>query len=288
MRSAQKQNYLLPALILFSLTAYGQPMNSKMNQKNTIMSTTESNKEVVRKIYEEALNKRNMSLLQQLISSDYTDQRGEKGIGAFQASITALINGIPDIQWTLDELIAEGDKVTARWQVSGTHTSTFGSFTATGKKIYSEGMGIFELENNKVIKSHVLTDRVTFLQQIGILPADINTVSHKRATKESVYFIDKFLIPAAAKKEFYERMRINRRLIERLPGFIEDAAYEYTNNNGDLVCVTVAMWANQQALSKAKETVQSEYKKQGFDPAEMMKRLNISVDRGVYTAVFEQ
>ena len=102
-----------------------------------------------------------------------------------------------------------------------------------------------------------------------------------------VYFIDKFLIPAAAKKEFYERMSINRNFIKTLPGFITDDAYEYTDEKGNLICVTVAQWENKEAFGKAREAVQEEYKKEGFDPAAMFKRLNITADRGVYTKVQE-
>jgi len=100
-----------------------------------------------------------------------------------------------------------------------------------------------------------------------------------------VNFIDKFVVPAAAKKEFLDRMKINRTFIRTLPGFIEDAAYTYTNDKDDLICVTVALWENIEALNKAKEAVQQEYKRQGFDAAEMYKRLNISPDRGIYTVL---
>ena len=95
-------------------------------------------------------------------------------------------------------------------------------------------------------------------------------------------FIDKFLVPPAAKEEFLERMSINRKFLRQLPGFIEDAAYEYTDGNGNLVCVTIARWKNKEAVAKAKEAVQAEYKREGFDMAGMMKRLGIVIDRGIY------
>lgn len=98
----------------------------------------------------------------------------------------------------------------------------------------------------------------------------------------TVSFIDKFIIPDAAKAEFYERMQINRSFIRTLPGFIEDAAYTNTDDNGNLICITVALWENREAVNKAKEAVQAEYRKQGFDPAAMYERLHITMDRGVY------
>lgn len=95
-------------------------------------------------------------------------------------------------------------------------------------------------------------------------------------------FIDKFLIPEIAKLEFIERVNINRNFIKELAGFIEDSAYERTDEHGNLIYITIAVWENEDALKKAKEAVQAEYKKHGFNPAEMFERLNITMDRGSY------
>jgi heme-degrading monooxygenase HmoA len=102
---------------------------------------------------------------------------------------------------------------------------------------------------------------------------------------EMICFIDKFFVPAAAKAEFYERMRINRSLIKTLPGFLKDEAYESTDNDGNLNCVTIAQWAGKEALNKAKETVQAAYRRENFDMPAMLKRLNIIIDRNQYILV---
>jgi heme-degrading monooxygenase HmoA len=99
------------------------------------------------------------------------------------------------------------------------------------------------------------------------------------------FFIDKFIVPEKAKAEFTERMNINRNFIKKLPGFIEDAAYERTDNQGNMICITIATWENENALAKAKEAVQAEYKKQGFDMPAMLRRLGIKLDRGLYQKV---
>ena len=97
------------------------------------------------------------------------------------------------------------------------------------------------------------------------------------------FFIDKFIVPAAAVNEFTNRMNINRNFIKKLPGFIKDEAYQRTDEHGNLVCITIAAWENEDALKKAREVVQAEYKKQGFDMPAMLSRLNIVMDRGLYT-----
>jgi hypothetical protein len=121
-----------------------------------------------------------------------------------------------------------------------------------------------------------------FFQQLEVLPANVAALANG---KDQVNFIDKFFVPADAKKEFLERTAINRNYIKTLPGFIRDAAYSYTDNEGNLICVTVAQWENIEAVNKAKEAVQALYKQQGFDPPAMFKRLHITMDRGIYTVM---
>ena len=277
---------LVAAFLLTSVLCAAQG-ETNHNQKTKIqngMSSIQNNKEVVRKIYEESLNKRNIGLLQQLISETYTGVDGSKGAAGFQGPVMGVIKAFPDAQWHIEELIGEGDRVVIRWRISGTHQGPFQNIPATGNPVSVTGMGIYELKDGKVTATQIQTDRFSFLQQLDVLPADI-AVLQRRQSKDRVSFIDKFLVPAAARQEFYERMNINRSFIKNLPGFIEDAAYEYTDAHGNLICVTVALWESSEALAKAKEAVQAEYRKQGFDAAEMLRRLNIVVDRGIYTPV---
>ncbi len=101
--------------------------------------------------------------------------------------------------------------------------------------------------------------------------------------KEQVVFIDRFFVPADSKEEFFKRMAINRNFIKELPGFLGDEVYQRLDENGNLVCITVAKWQNETFLEDAKKAVQQLYKKEGFNPAEMFQRMGITVDRAVYT-----
>jgi predicted ester cyclase/heme-degrading monooxygenase HmoA len=266
--------------------ATAQTMNTiKKNTQNqeAVMSTIQRNKDVIRNVYEQALNKRNMDLLPELVSEDYVGIGGEKGVAGFKSPILALITAFPDIQWKLEELIGEDDKVVVKWKVQGTHTAQFQHIAATGKIVSNNAIAIYELKNGKVVNVQVLTDRLGFLQQLDVLPPDVALLVNKKASPDQVSFIDKFFVPAPAKKEFYERMHINRNFIKKLPGFIEDAVYEYTDDKGNLICITVAKWESKKAVETAKEAVQAEYKKQGFNPAEMFERLAITMDRALYS-----
>ncbi|SEO68320.1 antibiotic biosynthesis monooxygenase [Mucilaginibacter sp. OK283] len=95
-------------------------------------------------------------------------------------------------------------------------------------------------------------------------------------------FIDRFIMPQNAKAEFTQRMQINREFIKKLPGFIGDEAYERTDDEGNLICITIAVWASEEALKNAKELVQAEYQQQGFNLPAMLQRLDIRMERGQY------
>ncbi|MNZ68692.1 SnoaL-like polyketide cyclase [compost metagenome] len=278
-----KTVYFLLGINMITVFTYAQTVsksNSVTINKEVEMSTIENNKETVRQLYENALNKKDFESLKIYVSNDYTGPTGAKGPLGFEEPIKALFTAFPDIHWNLEDLIAEDNKVVVKWNWKGTHSGQFTTFVATGKQITASGIAIYHLRNGKVISTTIHTDRLGFLQQIDALPDDLTLLSNDPANE--VQFIDKFLVPAAAKKEFYDRVNINRNFIKKLPGFIRDNVYEYIDENGNTICITIALWKNKEALSAAKTAVQEEYKKTGFDPAEMFKRLNISADRGVY------
>jgi heme-degrading monooxygenase HmoA len=101
-------------------------------------------------------------------------------------------------------------------------------------------------------------------------------------TGNEVCLIDKFFVPKNALEEFIQRMNYNRNFIKNLPGFIEDDVYEQTDEQGDLNIITIATWESQEHINEAKNAVQSEYKRMGFNMAEFIGRLNIKIERGVY------
>lgn len=136
-------------------------------------STTEKNKATVRSIFEQALNKRNTELLKELIDDGYKDARGRTGHEAYLAVIQPLFAAFPDIQWTIEDIVAEGNTVMLRLIWRGTHKGQFNKYAASGKAIINEGMSVYHLKNGKVTSSTAFPDRLSFFQQIGVVPADL-------------------------------------------------------------------------------------------------------------------
>lgn len=270
---------LLPALFATAGISNAQTIDN--NQKKATMATAQQNEAIVRSVYEQALNKRDLGSLHELVSDEYPGFQGIKGPEGFSKPVEGLIRAFPDIQWNIEDLFGEGDKVAVRWHWRGTQKGVFTGYTPTGKTVTNDGMAIFTLKDGKIINGVLQTDRLGFLQAIDVLPVDLT----KR--KDKISLIDKFFVPAASKAEFYERMHINRSFLQHLPGLIRQDAYAYTDKDDNLVCVTVAQWESKEAIEKAKSAVQAEYKREGFDMQGMLKRLNITIDRGIYTDVDE-
>lgn len=97
--------------------------------------------------------------------------------------------------------------------------------------------------------------------------------------------IDKFIVPEPGIEEFTERLQKNPDIIKKLPGFIKHDVYQRRDESGNLICITVAEWESAEALENAKQAVKAKYEEDGFDPAAMFERLNITADRGIYLVV---
>jgi predicted ester cyclase/heme-degrading monooxygenase HmoA len=264
-----------------------QPANTihRKIKNNMVIMNSNQNKDIIKALYEQVLNNKDFKHLSGYISQNYVGVQGNTGPQAFEDPIAGLIKAFPNIHWTIEEPIAEGDKVMVSRKWTGTHAGQFQSFRATGKTITNNGMGIYTLKEGKITKATIQTDRLDFLQQLGVVPVDISQLSIPKDNTKQVIFIDKFIVPIKAEEEFMSRVNYNRSFIKKLPGFVKDNAYESTDNNGNILITTIAVWENEAALANAKEAVQAAYKQIGFDPAEMTKRLGITLDRAVYKAL---
>lgn len=136
------------------------------------------------------------------------------------------------------------------------------------------------------MKTHLLIGIIfltLFSSKTNAQSAIINSqIETKKSENMKQIFIDKFIVPEKSKQEFLQRLNINRNFIKNLNGFIKDEAYERTDEHGNLIFMTIAVWENEAVLKKAKEAAQASYKKEGFDITEMFTRLNITMDRNIY------
>ena len=137
--------------------------------------TIETNKAVMSR-FTEFINTASEKLAAELISPDavfHVPGAPEplRGPAGYLAVIGMMRSGFPDIQWTLDEMIAEGDRVAARFTMRGTHQGTFFGVPPTGKKIAVTAMNFYRLSGGQFVEERGQPDLLALMQQIGAIPS---------------------------------------------------------------------------------------------------------------------
>ncbi|SFH71909.1 conserved hypothetical protein, steroid delta-isomerase-related [Collimonas sp. OK307] len=138
------------------------------------MSTThviENNKLLIRRLYENCINRGNLALLTELIADDFVGSPGAQGAAEFAKGIATIRYGFPDVQFEVEDLIAEGDRVAVRWSFRGTHGGPFAGRAASHAQVTQTANVIFQIRDGKIARAWVQVDRLGLLQQIGALAA---------------------------------------------------------------------------------------------------------------------
>ena len=145
--------------------------------------TADENESIVRRLFEECFNRGNVDLLDQLVSPDflpdYVGAKGARGREGFRF-IVGLRAAFPDIHYTIDDLVAADDRVAVRWRWTGTHQGEFRGVSASQKPVSTTGSGIFRLRDRKIIGATLETDRLGFLQQLGVIGPDETLLKQPR------------------------------------------------------------------------------------------------------------
>ena len=133
------------------------------------------NKAVVRRLYEEVWNKRKLEVIKELISPSHglqgpTISGSSIGPEAYKHQVLRFLEGYPDLRWTIEDTIAEKDKVVACWTLSGTQEGDFMGVPATNRKVSVGGMTIHHIAGGKIIDSHINWDVLGMMQQLGAIP----------------------------------------------------------------------------------------------------------------------
>lgn len=135
--------------------------------------TRDENKRNVEKLFDTCFNQGDLGLLDRLVAPEYVGPRGDKGPAGFRGIVVGLRTAFPDIHYTVDDVLAEGDRVAVRWHWTGTHKGQFRAFPATGKTFSNPGVGIFRFKDGKIVAGVMETDRLGFLEQMGAVPANV-------------------------------------------------------------------------------------------------------------------
>jgi steroid delta-isomerase-like uncharacterized protein len=135
--------------------------------------STETNREIVRRYHEEVLNGREIALLDELAASDYEEHDplpGQRtGLDGLKDRVGMFLEGLSP-HFTIEDVIAEDQKVVVRWTNSGTHVGEFFGIPPTGKSFQIAGIDIHRLQDGKMAEHWHVVDVFGMLQQLGVLP----------------------------------------------------------------------------------------------------------------------
>ena len=136
---------------------------------------SEQNKAIVRRLFEELWNKGNLSVADQLFSPNYANHDPStpdvgRGPESEKKRATLYRTAFPDLQLTIEDLLAEGETVMARWSCRGTHKGDLSGIAPTGKQFTISGVSIARLANGKMAEGWVNWDALGLMQQLGVVP----------------------------------------------------------------------------------------------------------------------
>lgn len=136
------------------------------------MSVVE-NKAIARRFLEEVINKGNQAVADELVASNFVDHNPLPGHAptreGFKQSFVIFRAAFPDLKYTIEDMIAEGDKLVIRWKATGTHKGGLFGIPPTGKKITVTGMDIFRITGGKLVELWLNWDQLGMMQQLGIV-----------------------------------------------------------------------------------------------------------------------
>jgi steroid delta-isomerase-like uncharacterized protein len=135
----------------------------------------EANKAIIRAYVETVWNRRQLDRADEVVAPDFVDHAplpGQApGLDGAKRKWAMYLDAIPDLRVTIEELIAEGDKVGARRSYEGTHQGVLLGIPATGKQLRVGGISIFRLADGRITEHWEQLDRLALMQQLGVIPA---------------------------------------------------------------------------------------------------------------------
>ena len=126
------------------------------------------------RVFNDVLNGRNLDLLPQLCTEDYAYHGPGglelRGLDQLREMIQGYLTAFPDLHMSVEQRVVEGNLISTRWTVTGTHDGPLGEIEATGKKIDIAGQLIMRFEGAKIAEEWEVFDEMEMLKQIGASP----------------------------------------------------------------------------------------------------------------------
>jgi steroid delta-isomerase-like uncharacterized protein len=161
-----KGNFLLAVAICFAGLFQAALSQTEGDQKMNL----EQNKAIVRDYLDEIVNKANMAAFDSYFSDDVVFNDSRSFRQQYPARMQAIRCAFPDHHLTIEDQVAEGDKVVTRVIFHGTHQGQFNGIAPTGKQVKWSGIAIDRIAGGKVVEMWHVQNAAGLLQQIGATP----------------------------------------------------------------------------------------------------------------------
>ena len=136
--------------------------------------STEENKAIELRFFEEVVNKGNLAAIDELFADNFVQRDATPGTADDREGTKQFFavahSAFPDFHSTLEDMFAEGDKVVQRFTARGTHKGKWMGIAPTGKQITIPGIAIHRITGGKIVEGWTSMDMLGALQQLGVVP----------------------------------------------------------------------------------------------------------------------
>ena len=137
--------------------------------------STETNTAQLQRLADEVLTGHNLAALDEIFHADYVEDEPPPGMGpgrdGLRQWLASWIAAFPDVRWTVEEQIADEDRVWSRSIWQGTHQGSFLGIPPTGKGVTVAAWTIDRFTDGKIAESRIIMDTLGMMQQLGVIPA---------------------------------------------------------------------------------------------------------------------
>ncbi|PPU10246.1 hypothetical protein XarjCFBP1022_15940 [Xanthomonas arboricola] len=184
-RSAVTKKIVGPTLLILTLAilmagcsrestaAVQSPSSVHDSQSGHTLSVAESNKRIMQRFTNEFLPTGDVKLAEQFLSPDvtiYFAGQKQQGLKTYLGLVASNKEAFPDLVWTVNQMVADGDTVAIRYTMTGTHRGTIAGVAATGRPVTAQSMAFYRLKKGKIVEERAQLDLFAVLQQIGAIP----------------------------------------------------------------------------------------------------------------------
>jgi steroid delta-isomerase-like uncharacterized protein len=156
------------------LTGERDDLSSLSGRRRRFAMSIEENKAIVRRFFEELLSTDNFSVADEILAPDFrfffAGGPDPMDLQSYKDFLVMRRAAFPDRRFTVEEMVAEGDKVSARFTMRGTHEGELRGIAPTGKAVTMTGIDIIRLHEGQIVEDRVEVDQLGMMQQLGVIP----------------------------------------------------------------------------------------------------------------------